>query len=360
MQLPIPSEKGAIEEIIWKVSLELTEIGFKVEIFNPITKNILAKVVKSLAIGKTLSYENTLLHFHDLISCFSYCTTAFRSKKTILSLHYPPWKTKTKGRYRLIILTLKSLKDKGTVFTVPSRAMVSWIEKFIGGSCFLLPNGVDTSLFNPLKRRADIRDRLLNNRDVLIPYVARIHPDKNQIDLLRAVKILVDEKRLRNFKVLFIGPLRGSFTEGKKKVNEYYIYLRHYTVRNKLNNYVDFLGEVDRKEEVAYILASSDIYVHVSLTEAAAPLAIMEALASGLPVVAYDLPFYDFLKDNENAILVKRGDVRALATVLETLINDKNLRENLERRARIFAEENLSWKKIVERYYVELYKRLLQ
>jgi glycosyltransferase involved in cell wall biosynthesis len=354
-EIPIPSEKGAIEEVIWKVSLELAKVGFKVSIYNPIAQNMLSKIVKAFALHQVSCDKKTLMHFHDLISCIVYCSMGCDNKNVILSLHYPPWITKTSRRYALMISALKYLKKKRVIFAAPSRAIISWLQNLIEGESFLLPNGVDTSLFNPSKRRYEIRQKMLGDKDILISYVARVHPDKNQLDILRAANILVNEKSVRNFKVLFIGPLYGTFSRRKWLENEYYSYLKRYIEKNQLKNYVSFLGEVRRKEEVAHLLASSDIYVHPSLTEAS-PLVIMEAMASGLPIVAYDLIYYDFLKNNENAILVKRGDVENLAIALETLISQEKAREILGKYARIFTEESLSWKKIVEKYYIKFYE----
>jgi glycosyltransferase involved in cell wall biosynthesis len=354
--LPIPSEKGAIEEIIWKVSLELAKAGFKVSIFNPISRNILSKLVKVCSLHQVSRDKKTLMHFHDLISCIIYCYMSYNSRNVILTLHYPPWITKTSRRHALMISALRYLKKKEVVFAAPSRIIVSWLQKVIKGKAFLLPNGVDTSLFNPSKRRHEIRERILGDKDILISYVARVHPDKNQLDLLRAVNILVNERSISNFKVVFIGPLHGTFSGKRNLRNEYYLNLKYYIKENRLENYVSFLGELGRKKEVAYFLANSDIYVHLSLIEASPPLAIMEAMASGLPIIAYDLIYYDFLKNNENAILIKRGNLENLVNALETLINDESTRKNLGRNARIFAEENLSWKKIVEGYYIKLYE----
>jgi len=355
-EIPIPSEKGAIEEVIWKVSLELAKVGFKVSVYNPIAQNILSKFVKAFGLHKISHDRNTVVHFHDLISNIIYCSTVYNNKNVVLSLHYPPWITKTTRRYALMVSALRYLKKKGVIFAAPSKVMVGWLQNFIKGESFLLPNGVDTSLFNPSKRKYEIRKKMLGDKDILISYVARVHPEKNQLDILRAINILVNEKLIRNFKVLFIGPLHGTFNRERFFENEYYYsYLKCYIKRNKLEKYVSFMGEV-RRREVAHLLASSDIYVHASLTEASLPLAIMEAMASGLPVLAYDLIYYDFLKNNENAILVKQGDVKNLAAALETLITQEKTREFLGENARIFVEDNLSWKMIVERYYIKLYE----
>ena len=361
--LPIPSDRGAIEEIIWKTSLELLKRGFRVRIFNPMSKDLFTRSAKTIRLHG-LSWgmnEKSILHFHDIISCVAYSTTTpkFQVKNTILTLHYPPWITRNKRRYVTALSILKYLAARGIVFSAPSTAIVCWLKETFNSKAVLVPNGVDTKLFHPSRKNHEIREKLLDGKEVLITYVARICPDKNQLDLLRATNLLIYNYGIRNFKVVFIGPLSGTFSHNHKNgVNPYYLLLKNYAERNNLGSHVVFLGMVPNKREVAVILASSDIYVHTSKVEAATPLAIMEAMASGLPVVTYKLVYYDFLIHGLNALVVGKGNINELALRLAIVIEDKNLRRYLGESARKFAEEYLSWDKIVESYYVKLYESL--
>jgi len=359
--LPIPSDRGAIEEIIWKTSLELIKLGFRIRILNPMSKDLITKSAKTIRLHglSWIMNEESILHFHDIISCLAYSTSTpkFRVENTILTLHYPPWITRNKRRYIMILSILKYLATKGIVFSAPSTAIVHWLRKTFKSRAILVPNGVDATLFHPSKRNQEIREKLLDGKEVLITYVARICPDKNQLDLLRATNLLIHIHGIRNFRVVFIGPFSGSFGYNREsKVNPYYLLLKNYVERNNLENHVMFLGMIPNKNNVAITLASSDIYVHTSKVEAATPLAIMEAMTSGLPVIAYRLVYYDFLIHGLNALTVEKGNVDELALKLATIIEDENLRRHLGENARKFVEEHLSWDKIVERYYVELYE----
>jgi glycosyltransferase involved in cell wall biosynthesis len=353
-KLPIPSEKGAVEEVIWRVSIELSKRGFNVFIFNPLSSSPIArhiKIFKLHNIASLIGNENAVLHFHSIGPCLTYTITP-HARNAILTLHYPPWRTITRNRLTAMCSILKYLTSKGVTFAAPSRAIVHWLKDTYEAKALLLPNGVDTELFHPSKRSVALRERLLSGKEVIIMYVARIHPEKNQLDLLKAAKILIQNYNLRNFKIVFVGPFSGIF--GTQRVNPYYTLLRSYIERNNLKDYVMFLGEVPNKK-VAIIMASSDIYVHTSIVEATTPLAIMEAMASGLPITAYDLLFYDFLINDYNAIIVEKRNINELASKLAEIIKDKNLRLRLGENARKFVEHYLSWNNIVEKYYIRVY-----
>jgi glycosyltransferase involved in cell wall biosynthesis len=358
-KLPIPCDRGAIEEVIWKTSLELVKRGYSVKLFNPLSKNLVTKSAKTLRLHRVLKDmdEDVILHFHDILLCTSYLSTfmKYHVENTILSLHSPPWVTRSKRRFISMVAFLKYLASRGVVFTAPSKAITLWLRKIIKAESHTLPNGVDVELFHPSKKSVELRERLLNGKDILITNVARIHPDKNQLDLVRAISLLIHEHGVRNFRAVFVGPLSGAFThEGGSSVNQYYLLLRSYIEKNNLRDHVEFLGELPNKE-VSRILASSDIYVHTSLVEAAVPLALMEAMASGLPVIACRLVYYDFIVDGLNAIIVEKGDSYTLAKRLVELIEDEKLRRRLGENTRMFAERYLSWSSIVENYYVKLY-----
>lgn len=90
-------------------------------------------------------------------------------------------------------------------------------------------------------------------------------------------------------------------------------------------------------DSVADFLAAGDIFVLPSFQEDF-PLAVLDAMASGMPIVAsaIDGP-KDFLADGETALLVPPGDPAVLARAIERLIADAALREKLGRAARAEA-----------------------
>jgi len=102
-------------------------------------------------------------------------------------------------------------------------------------------------------------------------------------------------------------------------------------------------------DRVADYLTSADIFVLPSLQEDF-PLALLDAMASGLPIVASAIEGpKDFLVDGETALLVPPNDSAALARALARLIEDSPLREYLGRNARAAAVGNYSFESVGRR-----------
>jgi glycosyltransferase involved in cell wall biosynthesis len=350
MELSIPNQMGAVEEIIWQLSIKLKNYT-EVYVYNPIPSNDLQKFIMGLKFLTHESYcNNCIIHSHNLYASLSISLNN-RGFKHILTLHYPPNITKSKQRRKIYSYILKYLDNAGTIITAPSLYIKELLKGMGIQRAIFIPNGVDTTTFNPSKRSDELREKLLEGKDALIVNVGRIHPDKNQLALLVALNKLVNYYGYRNVKLALIGPTSGVFTRSGE--NPYYRLLVEYIEKNNLRPYVTFM-ELPRKEEVVRVLASSDIYVHASKVEAA-PLALLEAMASKLPIIAFDLPFYKgYIVNNMNALLAPPFDVNKLTSCLFTLINDislrKKLAENTFRLAKKFSWDSLQF------LYLDLYK----
>jgi len=355
MLLPIPCEKGAVEEIIWQVSRRLKKY-VDVSIFNSITLSHLKRILAGASLAFRPSSRDTIIHSHNLYASLGLAALAVKTKH-ILTLHYPPWIARSSSRGRSLLFILRMLDMKGVVIVSPSIAVAEFLIRKGLRNVVYVPNGVDTEMFNPTKRSQEVREKLLNGKDVLIVNVARIHPDKNQLVALKALRCVVSERK--DVKMVFVGPTSGGYT-AKDGPNWYYLALLRYVEKHSLKPYVDFLGEIPTKREVATILASSDIYIHPSKVEAA-PLAILEAMASGLPIIAFDLPFYrGYLISNVNAVLTPLGDEKELCKAMLELVVDTNLRRKLAYNALKHSQEFFSWDIIVMRYYLPLYRELTE
>lgn len=170
---------------------------------------------------------------------------------------------------------------------------------------------------------------------------ARMVPVKNQSALVRAFDSVVDQHP--NSELIFLGdgPLRDD--------------LEQLTNNLKITDNVQFRGEVSR-ERVYEVFAQSDVFAIPSHAEGFC-VAAVEAMATGLPVVASDIPiFHEVVGDS--GLFIDQTDPDDIAeTVLELRGNETEYQKR-SRMAKERATTKFSLDKCAEAYY-EIYKEVL-
>lgn len=118
---------------------------------------------------------------------------------------------------------------------------------------------------------------------------------------------------------------------------------------------VRFLGY---RDDIPELLASSDVFVMPSLYEGL-PLAVMEAMAAGTPVIATAIGGTDELvADGETGVLVPPADPPALAVALRTLLDDPDRANAMASAAQRLAHQEFGCARVVQRVG-EVYEELL-
>ena len=119
--------------------------------------------------------------------------------------------------------------------------------------------------------------------------------------------------------------------------------------------HVKFLG---RREDVAQLLLQADIFVQYSTSEGLSR-SILEAIASGLPVVVSDVGGNRELVENgENGFLVSANDPNELYKALETLVTSPELRRDMGNKSAARSKETFDFNQCSSEY-IDLYQRLL-
>src|SRR5207249_4991660 len=117
-----------------------------------------------------------------------------------------------------------------------------------------------------------------------------------------------------------------------------------------LEKHFVFAGLVS-PEEVPHFLGAMDLVVHLSRREGLAR-ALPQALAAGLPVIAYDLDGSgEVCLDERTGFLVTPGDRKQLTNRLLQLANDPSLRERLGHEGREFVQAKFCVERMVEELY---------
>ena len=246
------------------------------------------------------------------------------------------------GRHRLLINRLTSpLAD---AYTGNAEAVRQFMISEIGlpeGRTVVIHNGVDLKRFDIEVDRNAVRKRLgLSPTDVVCASVARLDEQKGISYLIEAARKVVEEKPDTRFIIVGDGPLRKS--------------LEGLSTRLGLEEHVLFLGA---RNDVAEILKASDVFVLPSLWEGF-PNVVLEAMASGLPVVATKTSGTpEAVADGDTGLLVEPKDAQGLAEAIRTMVSDEQQRRAMGARGKKRVMELFSLEKMITANE-ELYLRL--
>jgi len=207
-------------------------------------------------------------------------------------------------------------------------------------------NGIDLENFpfRKLEARTKIRKELNieENKKILIS-VGRLHEAKGCPYLIKAMKILKEKYPHILLIVLGEGP------EGKK--------IEEQIKELKLEKNILLLGQ---KENISEYLNASDVFVMPSLWEGL-PIALLEAMACGLPVVATRVGGVpEVVEDGKSSFLVELKNPRGLAEkIIKTLEMSEEERKKMGERGRKIVEKKFSIEQMVKEYE-NLYQELLE
>lgn len=216
---------------------------------------------------------------------------------------------------------------------VVSRMWQTILARDYGVAAQVVPNGVDASRFAGADRRRarELRASVGAQERPLLLSVGGIEPRKGSDTLVRAMSLLRGRP----------GPLPVLAVIGGHSFQD------HRAYRERVLDLVPALGlrlgpsagatagadvvtvGTVPEADVAAWYAAADVLAFPSVKEGFG-LAVLEAMAAGVPVVTSDLPvFREYLEDEKDALLVPVEDPEALARALHRSLTDRALRDRL-------------------------------
>jgi glycosyltransferase involved in cell wall biosynthesis len=189
-----------------------------------------------------------------------------------------------------------------------------------------IPPGVDIEQFRPGEVDYGLRKSWGFPEDLTIAaHVANFVPIKNHPHLLYALA-----QTQQNIGLVLAGEYQDA---------SYTAEIRVLIDQLGLNNRVRLLGKV---KDMPTMLRAVDIFAFCSHQEAC-PVAVLEAMACGLPCVVTDIPaMSDIHEPGQTGLVVAQNDVRAFSLALDELAQDPQRRRLLGERARRRIEEFFS------------------
>jgi len=219
-----------------------------------------------------------------------------------------------------------------------------------------IPNGVDVERFQqPIAE--DVRKWLkLPPESRLIVTVGNYHPRKGHRMMVRAMRVIVAAQP--SVRLIMVG----------RDLSPVVPLIRELRLDDKVIltgpiSFPAFTHEVDRSQSVhhepdwlAAIYRSSDIYVSAGIEEGAEglSLAILEAMAAGVPIVATNISGNrDLIQDGETGLLIPPSDPTKFAEAVLRLLKNEQLRTNMGEKAKGVAKQ-YQWQEVA-RQYLDVY-----
>ena len=233
---------------------------------------------------------------------------------------------------------VRKVLDRANVIIVPSEHYINesiMLSKYIN-KIVVIPNGIDIEDFDVPYSKEECREKLeLPLNENIILFVGVILPHKGPDVLLKAMPEIL--KKVPDAKLVFIGSgrMRGELEILSKKLN--------------VNKHIKFAGFVKENLKPLYYRAADVFCLPSVMKTEVFPLVLLEASASGLPIVVSDLDtFKCIIEDGYNGIVTKRGDENNLADAIIYLLENEEVREKMGENAKKKVDD-YSWERIAEK-----------
>ena len=303
------------------------KLGVPYPIFYPKIFNIFNKEINNADI----------VHVHDIfyLSPFFASLIARLKKKPIILMQHVKTVKHSKWFVNLIQWIVRKtygrfIANSSKKILVCNEDVGKWVNK--PEKINFIENSVDINLFKPVEYKDKIKLRKKYNLPInkpIIIFVGRLVEVKGFDKLFEA--------RNKDYFILFIGDGKSSDLMKKDK--------------NTL-----FLQSMDQNKLKEFYQAS-DIFCLPSKSEGF-PLTVLEAMASGLPIIVSDLPVYKKHLDTSNILIIKSNPDSVSPIDIEhsirELINNKSLYKKMSDYSRKEAVKKFSWdnnvKKLIKIY----------
>jgi glycosyltransferase involved in cell wall biosynthesis len=353
---------GGLEKVVESIVTEIDKNKYEVQVWcltkgGEIADELISKGIRVKILGLN-SYHNPFqvvkLAIHlkkskfDIIHSHGYFANVFGRLAAILTMipvriahvHTTNYNLSKRNITTEFVFSLFTKK-----IICISNSVKQFVEKDLGidtkKTC-LIYNGCRINDSDKAKKKIDRRSLGISKDDFVIITVASLVRHKGHQVLIDAVCILA--RSYQNLRLLIVGdgPLRDS--------------LNTYVKALQLSEKIIFTGE---KENVFPLLKLADIFVLSSITREGLGMALIEAMAVGLPLIGSRLGgIPEIIKHGVNGFLFSQGNAEELAESIEKLIKNKEMAVNLGERGKEIFREKFTCQKMtknIEQLYDSFY-----
>lgn len=348
----VPSRDGGVEIVVEQLAERLVKKGHQVTLFNrqkkqtsvgdlklPVSKiykgirlrTVLTIDVKGIAAVsssffaaiKTALGKYDVVHFHAEGSCAMLWIPKFFGKKCVVTIHGLDHQRSKWGGFakRYILFGEKcAVKYADEIIVLSENIKKYFRETYNRETCFI-PNGVIRPRLMPPK---EIKERFALEKEQYILFLGRIVPEKGVHYLIEAYRHVKTNKRL----VIAGGPSdsKDYFEMVKEAANS--------------DERVLFTGFVSGSV-LEELYSNAFLYILPSELEGM-PLSLLEALSYGNCCIVSDIPECREVVEDK-AVVFPKGDVKALGSVIQCLLDDVETVENYKAKAAQFVLGKYNW-----------------
>jgi len=245
----------------------------------------------------------------------------------------PMFLQKLKDSKLRTILSMKTIERCDAAIAVNRQTRKYLLDFVSKQNVKVIPLGVDTKTFrfSPVP----------NNHDIL---AVGMHIKRKGFEyLIRAMTEIVKEYPDTKLHITSVGPQTSNLKMLVKKLG--------------LNKHVIFHGRVS-DEELLKLYRQCRVFCHPSLSEGFCHT-ILEAMATGRPVVSTKTNGSEMIEDGMTGFLVPPGDNSVLADAILKVFSDYELSQKIGKRARKVVEKRYDWDVVAKKYYA-IYRELMQ
>ncbi len=287
-------------------------------------------------------FDVITIHGHPYLASLIFLIVAKMLKKpVILTQHNTRIESPSK-----LVNTIYDIVDKtygrfileaSDIILCGSHETKKYIEGITGkitNKTVVLYNGIDSSKFKPVQDKIALKKKFGIDTGKFTCLTIRRITFKNGIDTLLRTAEHLDPTKYQ----VVIG---GTGADMKK--------VKQYLKEKKITN-VTLLGFV-KDEELASYYALADCFILPSRRGEGFPMAVLEAFASGIPVIATDSGGHtEIIKADKTGYIVPVDGAKKIAEYVVKLSKDKTLQKTMSLKTRQFIEKSISWDRYIDTF----------
>jgi glycosyltransferase involved in cell wall biosynthesis len=244
-----------------------------------------------------------IIHAHVLSAALPAVILGIRHKIPVVITEH--WTGFPRHSLRFIDkMTAKFAMNRARIIMPVSKDLGQAIQSYgIKSKIEVIPNVVDTELFQPIFNKSNINKNKKTKKEILL--VATLSPQKGILYLFNALTKLKEKRQDFGLNIVGGGPSQEEYQELSDRL--------------ALTNIVKFHG-TKTKVELAEFMRKCDFFVLPSLWENS-PCVLIEALASGLPLIATDVGGVGEIINESTGILLAPKDIKSLETNINYMLD---------------------------------------